>query len=51
MRVVALVAGGLTFFAAVSYFLHERATGDVKPANQMTTAVFNASDELKKKLI
>jgi len=39
------------FFVAVSYFLHERATGDVKPANTMGTAqVFDLNDNLKKKL-
>lgn len=51
MRIVALVAGSLMFFVAISYFLHERATGDVKPTNPMgTVQVIDAGDNLKKKL-
>jgi hypothetical protein len=51
MRTVALVAGSLMFFVAISYFLHERATGNVKPANPMGTAqVIDTADNLKKKL-
>ncbi len=51
MRTVALVAGSLMFFVAISYFLHGRATGDVKPANALGTAqISDPNDTLKKKL-
>jgi len=51
MRLVALVAGSLMFFVAISYFLHEHATSDVKAAPSMGTAqVVDLQDDLKKKL-